>query len=187
LRRWFEVDNTKTAFVVSDDKKWYLLNKGGEYRRWYGDREYVVNWKNDGEEIKNFRDEKGKLRSRPQGLAYNFHPSVSWSQITSGAFSARYFDENFMFNVAGASVFPESEKELIFLLGLLNSCAVSEFARVLNPTMNMNPGDIARLPLPDIPQDISRAEELVRENIHICRDDWDSFETSYDFKRHPLI
>ena len=187
LRRWFEVDESKTAFVVSNDKKWYLLNKGGEYRRWYGNREYVVNWENDGEEIKNFRDEKGKLRSRPQGLSYNFHPSVSWSQITSGAFSARYFDENFMFNVAGASVFPENEKELIFLLGLLNSCAVSEFARVLNPTMNMNPGDIARLPLPKIPQDISHAEDIIRENVQLCRDDWDSFETSYDFKRHPLI
>ncbi len=187
LRRWFEVDKTKTAFIVSNDKKWYLLNKGGEYRRWYGDREYVVNWENNGEEIKNFRDKNGKLRSRPQGLSYNFHPSVSWSQITSGAFSARYFDENFMFNVAGASVFPENEKELIFLLGLLNSCAVSEFAQVLNPTMNMNPGDIARLPLPEIPQDISHAEEVIRENVQLCRDDWDSFETSYDFKRHPLV
>jgi hypothetical protein len=92
-----------------------------------------------------------------------------------------------MFNVAGASVFPKSEKELIFLLGLLNSCAVSEFSRVLNPTMNMNPGDIARLPLPKIPRDISHAEDIICENVQLCRDDWDSFETSYDFKRHPLI
>lgn len=187
LRRWFEVESSKVAFTFSPDKKWYLLNKGGEYRRWYGNRDYVVNWENDGEEIKNFRDDKGKLRSRPQGLSYNFHPSVSWSQITSGAFSVRYFDENFMFNVAGASIFSENEQHLILLLGLLNSCAVSAFSRVLNPTLNMNPGDIARLPLPEMPKDCPEAEKLIRENIDLCRDDWDSFETSYNFKKHPLI
>ncbi|MCR5601455.1 MAG: N-6 DNA methylase [Ruminococcus sp.] len=187
LRRWFEVDQNKTAFKYSPDKKWYLLNKGGEFRRWYGNREFVVNWENDGEEIKNFRDNNGKLRSRPQGLNYNFHPSVSWSQITNGGFSVRYFDENFMFNVAGTSVFPENEKQLLMLLGLLNSCVVSELSRVLNPTLNMNPGDIARLPLPDIPDECTEAEKLIRENIRFCRDDWDSFETAYDFRRHPLI
>lgn len=187
LRRWFEVESGKIAFRVTPDKKWYLLNKGGEFRRWYGNREFVVNWENDGEEIKNFRDDKGKLRSRPQGLAYNFHFSLSWSQITSGALSVRYFDENFMFNVAGASIFPENEHQLIMLLGLLNSCAVAAFSRVLNPTLNMNPGDIARLPLPEMPQECHEAEKLIRENIDICRDEWNSFETSFDFKKHPLI
>jgi len=187
LRRWFEVESGKIAFRVTSDKKWYLLNKGGEFRRWYGNREFVVNWENDGEEIKNFRDNNGKLRSRPQGLAYNFHPSLSWSQITSGAFSVRYFDENFMFNVAGASIFPENEQQLIMLLGLLNSCAVTAFSHVLNPTLNMNPGDIARLPMPEMPEDCTEAEQLIRENIGICRDEWDSFETSFDFKRNPLV
>ena len=108
LRRWYEVENNKTAFTGSQKKKWYLLNKGGEFRKWYGNREFVVNWENDGYEIKHFVGENGRLRSRPQGLDYNFRKSISWSQITSGPFSARYFDENFMFNVAGTSAFPES-------------------------------------------------------------------------------
>lgn len=187
LRRWYEVADSKTAFSGSQKRKWYLLNKGGDYRKWYGNREFVINWENDGAEIKSFRDENGKLRSRPQGLAYNFRPSVSWSQITSGTISVRYFDENFMFNVAGTSAFPQNERQLTLLLGLLNSNAAAEFARVLNPTLNMNPGDLARLPVPDFPQDTEEYELLIKENTDICREDWDSFETSYDFRRHPLI
>ena len=187
LRRWYEVDKNKTAFMSSHKKRWYLINKGGEYRKWYGNREFVVNWENDGYEIKHFYDENGRLRSRPQGLEYNFRPSVSWSQITSGAFSARYFDENFMFNVAGTSAFPENEHQLMMLLGLLNSKVASELAKVLNPTLNMNPGDAARLPLPESELCDADIEGIVRENVEICTSDWDSFETSYDFKRHPLL
>lgn len=187
LRRWFEVEADKIAFSGSQKNKWYLLNKGGSYRRWYGNREYVVNWENEGEEIMDFRDEKGKLRSRPQGLSYNFRPSVSWSQITSGAISVRYFDENFMFNVAGTSAFPEDGESLIFLLGLLNSKPVQVLSEVLNPTMNMNPGDIARLPLPGKMGYTAEISALVRENTELCREDWDSFETSWDFGRHPLV
>ncbi|MBQ6252226.1 N-6 DNA methylase [Ruminococcus sp.] len=187
LRRWFEVEADKIAFSGSRKCKWYLLNKGGSYRRWYGNREYVVNWENEGEEIMDFRDEKGKLRSRPQGLSYNFRPSVSWSQITSGAISVRYFDENFMFNVAGTSAFPEDGESLIFLLGLLNSKPVQVLSEVLNPTMNMNPGDIARLPLPGKMGYTAEISSLVRENAELCREDWDSFETSWDFGRHPLV
>lgn len=187
LRRWYEVDKNKVAFSVSYKKKWFMLDKGGEYRKWFGNREYVVNWENDGEEIRNFRDDKGKLRSRPQGLDYNFRPSVSWSQITSGELSVRYFDENFMFNVAGTSAFPYDERQLLILLGLLNSRVASELARVLNPTLNMNPGDLARLPLPAFPEETAEAETLIRENIRLCSDDWNSFETSCEFRRHPLV
>ena len=187
LRRWYEVQDSKTAFTVSLKKKWYLLNKGGGYRKWYGNREFVVNWENDGYEIKHFVGENGRLRSRPQGLDYNFRKSVSWSQVTSGPLSARYFDGNFMFNVAGTSAFPESDEQLMILLGLLNSKVASELAKVLNPTMNMNPGDTSRLPVPENDIYSSEAEKLVRENIELSKGDWDSFETSYDFKRHPLV
>ena len=92
-----------------------------------------------------------------------------------------------MFNVAGTSAFPDNERQLLLLLGLLNSSAAAEFARVLNPTMNMNPGDLARLPVPEFPHDTEEYEALVSENISLCREDWDSFETSFDFRRHPLI
>lgn len=82
---------------VHSKKKWYPFNKGGEFRRWYGNREYILLWENDGQEIKNFKDTKGKLKSRPQNLEYNFKPALSWSLITSGEFSVRYYDENFGF------------------------------------------------------------------------------------------
>lgn len=187
LRRWYEVSSDKTAFAGSQKRKWYLLNKGGDNRKWYGNREFVINWENDGAEIKSFRDENGRLRSRPQGLNYNFRPSVSWSQITSGTLSVRYYDENFMFNVAGTSAFPSDERHHTMLLGLLNSKAAAEFAKVLNPTMNMNPGDLARLPIPEFPDDTEETEQLIKDNVRICKDEWDSFETSYDFRKHPLI
>lgn len=187
LRRWFEVDRNKTAFSKGQHKKWYPLNKGGEYRKWYGNREFLINWENDGEEIKSFRDSSGRLRSRPQGLAFNFRPHVSWSQITSGAFSVRYFDDRFIFNVAGTSAFPEDERTLWLLLGLLNSRAASALTRILNPTLNMNPGDIARLPLPELPEDCGDIIAAVRECTELCREDWDSSELSWDFVRHPLI
>ena len=92
-----------------------------------------------------------------------------------------------MFNVAGTSAFPGSEDELLLLLGLLNSKTASFLARVLNPTLNMNPGDLARLPMPELPNGCQAAKELVRENIRLCREDWDSFETSFEFRRHPLV
>ena len=92
-----------------------------------------------------------------------------------------------MFNVAGTSAFPESDEQLMILLGLLNSKVASELAKVLNPTMNMNPGDTSRLPVPENDIYSSEAEKLVRENIELSKGDWDSFETSYDFKRHPLV
>ena len=92
-----------------------------------------------------------------------------------------------MFNVAGTSAFPSDGEELLLLLGLLNSRAASELSRVLNPTLNMNPGDLARLPLPVFPADCGAEKATIRENIRLCKADWDSFETSYEFRRHPLV
>lgn len=186
LRLWFEVDVTKTALEYDPSKKWFPLNKGGAFRRWYGNHAYVVNWEHDGAEIRSFQDKDGKLRSRPQNLSYNFRPALSWSLVTSGGFSARLYDERFMCNVAGICIFPEPEVRL-YLLGLLNSKIVSVTAAMLNPTMNMNAGDIARLPvmLPDAHKQL--VEETVTENIALSKQDWDSFETSWGFRKHPLI
>lgn len=145
LRLWFEVSANNVAFVHSK-KKWYPFNKGGEFRRWYGNREYILLWENDGQEIKNFKDTKGKLKSRPQNLEYNFKPALSWSLITSGEFSVRYYDENFAFNVAGISCFPEKHI-LKYLCGILNSKVVGKITKMLNPTLNMNVGDVAKVPI----------------------------------------
>ena len=186
LRFWYEVGIEKTALTYNTEKKWYPINKGGDFRRWYGNREYVLNWENDGEEIKNFRDGKGKLRSRPQNLNYNFHKSLSWSLVTSGGFSVRYFDESFTFNVAGISCFPQG-KDLLYLNGLLNSKIVSTITQMLNPTINMNAGDVAKVPVVMNVKYKDKVDNLVSSCVMLSKDDWDSFETSWDFKMHPFL
>ena len=185
LRMWFEVSQVNTAFERNTAMKWMPINKGGEFRRWYGNQEYVVNWDNEGYEIINFKDEKGKLRSRPQNIAFNFRESVSWSLVTSGGFSARYYPNTFMFNVAGISCFPQ--KHLNYILGLLNTPIVSSITQILNPTINMNAGDVAKVPIIISDEKEPTIQILVETVKNSSKHDWDSYETSWDFKRHPLL
>ena len=185
LRLWFEVSAIKTGFYSNKNYKWMPINKGGEFRRWYGNQEHVINWENEGAEILNYKDEYGKLRSRPQNLSYNFQESLSWSLVTSGGFSVRYYPNSFMFNVAGIACFPQ--KFLLYILGLLNTKITSCITQILNPTINMNAGDVAKVPVV-----ISCPHELiickyVSEAIDISKSDWDSFETSWDFQTHPFL
>lgn len=186
LKLWHEVSMSNTSLSGDKSKKWYPINKGGEFRRWYGNNQYVVNWENGGFEIKNFKNEKGKLRSRPQNLDYNFKKSVSWSLVTIGAFSARYYPENSLFNVAGISCFPD-EDSLEYILGLLNTKLAQNFTQIINPTINMNAGDVANIPVIVSKEDKPLIEKLVSRNIEISKNDWDSFEISWDFKSHPLL
>ncbi|WP_320992818.1 BREX-1 system adenine-specific DNA-methyltransferase PglX [Enterocloster bolteae] len=191
LRLWHEVNIHKIGFglasceeAVTSKKKFFPYNKGGAFRRWYGNRDYVVNWENDGFEIKNFRDEKGKVRSRPQNLQYYFRPAITWSDVTSGSFSGRYAEQGFMFDIKGSSGFPD-EDLLPFVLGLLNSKVAQAFIKILNPTMTTQVGDMTRIPV--IKDDIAEITELVHECIFEAKADWDSFETSWDFNKHPLV
>lgn len=191
LRLWHEVNIHKIGFglasceeAVTSKKKFFPYNKGGAFRRWYGNRDYVVNWENDGFEIKNFRDEKGKVRSRPQNLQYYFRPAITWSDVTSRSFSGRYAEQGFMFDIKGSSGFPD-EDLLPFVLGLLNSKVAQAFIKILNPTMTTQVGDMTRIPV--IKDDIAEITELVHECIFEAKADWDSFETSWDFNKHPLV
>ena len=186
LRFWFEVSADKTAFIFSESKKWFPMNKGGEFRKWYGNQEYVVNWENNGAEIKNFKDGNGRLRSRPQNLDYNFRESLSWSLVTSGEFSVRYYPSNFMFNVAGISCFPLAN-DIRYLLGVFNTRIASLMTKIINPTINMNVGDVAKIPIIIDTKSKTIVDGLVSANIAFSRTDWDSFETSWDFTHHPLL
>ena len=128
LKIWFEVAANNICFSCSSNEesrelnfKWYPHNKGGEFRRWYGNNEYVINWYHDGFEIRNFRDEKGKLLSRPQNTNYNFKNSLTWSKITSGTFSARYCAGGFLFDDAAAICYSNDKARLKYVLGFLNS------------------------------------------------------------------
>ena len=185
LRYWHEVSLANTALERNSKMKWRPINKGGEFRRWYGNQDYVVNWENDGAEILNFKDSKGKLRSRPQNLVYNFRASLSWSLVTSGGFSVRFFPDYFMFNVAGISCFPN--EHLNYILGLLNTKITSNITQMLNPTINMNAGDVAKIPIVINNEKEAPVDFLVKAMISLSKADWDSYENSWDFKRNPLV
>ena len=183
LRYWHEVSAVKTAFSYADNLKFYPHNKGGEYRKWFGNQEYLINWENDGSEIKSFTDEKGKVRSRPQNLGHNFSEHISWSLITSGDFSARFYDSSFSFNVAGISCFPSSG-DIHFLLSFLNTKIVNYLTKIINPTLNSNVGDVGILPVIDVCFDVST---LAKSCCDISKKDWDAYERSWYFQSYPLL
>lgn len=180
LRHWYEIPPRQFG------KKWLPHNKGGGYRKWYGNRDYVFNWSNSVAELKQRKRSKSR-DSRPQNLDYNFRSAISWSAIGDGKFSARFYDESFSFNAAAPSCFPAHEGDQKYLLGFLNSCVAQKFITALNPTLNLNPGDLAKLPIVFDDDVRPRVEELVTENLQLARADYDSFESSWDFQIHPLL
>lgn len=192
IRLWYEVDLNNLSFdtnsndeTIGTSIKWYPLNKGGEFRRWYGNRWHVINWRNDGYDIKNFKDDNGKLRSRPQNIKYNFRRAITWSKITSSKFSARFSTKGFLFDDAAAICYHENVKELKYVLGYLNSKCCQMTLNMLNPTINIQIGDICNLSIIERNNEI--VNELVDKNIYLSKFDWDSFETSWDFTVHPLV
>lgn len=167
--------------------KWMPYNKGGKRRQWYGNYDYVVNWENNGEEIRNFTDSNGKLRSRPQNTDYYFKESISWSAITSGGFSIRYYGPGSIFSNAGMAAFSNSEKKLKIILGILGSKLSNYIFKIINPTLNLGSGDVGLFP---VINDIKYKKDIlwiVDKNIDISKEDWDSFETSWDFKKCLLL
>lgn len=192
VRLWFEVSQERIGYGVrcveeakQSGKKWFPYNKGGEYRKWYGNDGYVVNWERDGFQIRNFRNEKAQLRSRPQNTKFYFRESVSWSLISSGKISFRYKPPGQIFDVAGMSCF--ADENLLYLLGLCNSVVVLRILAVLAPTINFQAGDIANIPVVVDSTRLAGVKQLVEENIALSKADWDAFETSWDFQCHPLV
>ena len=194
LRYWFEISNDNFELNCSShdeldniDKKWFPYNKGGGYRKWYGNFEYVVNWYNHGEEIKEFTSTLPQGSSvRLKSQEYYFKDSITWSALTSSNFGSRYCVRGCLFDVSGSCIFPPSEMQK-YVLALLNT-KISHFnLNLLNPTLNFQISDIRNLPL--IISDTTRPiiDSITMQNIKIAKDDWDSFETSWDFEQHPLI
>lgn len=191
LRLWFEVSKEKIGFKMRDLKdinrcgyKWFPYNKGGEFRKWYGNNEYVVNMENEGEDIK--KHPKNNYRLRDQSLY--FKQAITWSFISSSKFGVRYSPPGFLFDVAGSSVFPRDE-DMFYLTAFLCSKLAFEFLKIQNPTLNFQVENIAKLPVIDNVDSESREKitVLCEENIQISNTDWDCFETSWDFKQHPYI
>lgn len=191
LRIWWEIISNKinlqaenSAQALSSHAKWFPYNKGGEFRKWYGNNDYVVNWENQGDEIFNCaKSDKRNVQDYP--LELKFIPSVSWSLVTSGQPAFRYKCYNIS-DIAGMSFFAQ-KPELLIYLAFCNSKIAFEMLKILAPTINFQAGDIGRLPILELGNLNSAVVELVEENIEISQQDWDADETSWDFKRHPLV
>ena len=193
LKLWFEVERNRICFNCSSNEescdrpeKWYPHNKGGEFRRWFGNNEFVINWHNDGYEIRNFRDDSGKLLSRPQNLEYNFSTSLEWSKISTGIFSARYSRGGALFDDASAICHHQDVSHLKVILGYLNSKCAQHLLHILNPTINVQIGDVGNLPVAHV-VDARVIQGVVDRAIEIAVNDWNAFETSWDFTSNPLV
>ena len=186
LRLWNEVSINKVSFhthsheeAATAREKWFPYNKGGDFRKWYGNNEFVVNWEHDGAELKQF---KSSVLRNP---SYYFKECFSWSLISSSVAAFRYKPAGQIFDVAGMSCFA-SEKQLNYLLALCNTKVVMKVLEVIAPTINYQCGDIANIPVIQ-DGDTNDICEATQDNISISKTDWDSYETSWDFKRNPLV
>lgn len=174
LRLWHEIDIRKLGV------KWFPYNKGGEFRRWYGNNYYVVNWEDNGRDIRAYP--KSNLRNERMYL----QPGLTWSTVSTSTVSFRRFGAGHLFDNGGSCVFTR-EEHLDSMLAFLNSKIPQIILQQINPTVNYQPGDIAKIPLhPDVPgnPELSRCG---RENMAMAKDYWDSFEGSWEFAKHPLL
>lgn len=190
LRLWFEVNinnmNLKAEKYTESEEsniEWYPCNKGGEYRKWYGNKDYLINWKHNGCEIMQ-RGQKKIRNCQDYKNEFKFIPSITWTSLSSSQSSFRYSNKS-LSESAGMTLFI-SQDYLLFCLGFLNSVVALFSLNVLNPTLNFTAGNIASLPL-IISTNKKIIDSIVNENIVLSKSDWDSFETSWDFKTHPLL
>lgn len=185
LRLWWEPKNLDTRFPIRynnflyKQSKWIPCNKGGEFRKWYGNHFFLVNWENNGEEIKKF---SGSVIRNPD---FYFRESVSWSEITSSSTSFRYFPEGFIFNIKGMNSFPSSNCSIEQLLMFCNSKFVNFINKALNPTISFGVGNFNSLPTVFVEHDI--IANSTKKLLKISKTDWNSYETSWDFTTLPLL
>ena len=193
LREWFEVKLKDICFNASNiecsiqsKRKWFPYNKGGSFRKWYGNYDFVVNWEQNGKEIRNFKWPNGKIRSNIRNEEYYFKNAITWPLITSGNLSMRYRVAGSIHDVSGKSAFSDNVDLLKSILGFGNSKVMGITVKILNPTINFQNGDVVRVPILKI-KDKKTVLNLVDDSISLSKSDWDAFETSWDFKRSPLL
>ena len=195
LRLWHESSFEKIGFgchsaqeAIESQKKWFPYNKGGEFRKWYGNNDFIINYENDGFEVKSYASSLYKQASRTiKSMSEYFKPSISWSKISSGSVAFRYYPDGFIFDVAGCCIFYKDFKIMYYDFGFLNSLVAKSIFAVISPTLNYEAGHVASLPVIFRENIIDQVNVVVQENIILSRNDWDSFETSWDFNHHPLI
>lgn len=201
LRLWYEISKNNMAIAchnkeeqVAVNKRWIPYNKGGDFRKWYGNNEYVVNWFNDGEEIKEntrkvYPSLGDNLGWKISNESFYYLPGVTWSGVTSSKNSFRAYGSGFIFDSGANGFFPTDTTKINVFTAYLNSCVSQYVLNIINPTINTGAGTVKKIPIilsdnPEIPQKI---EQLADDNVSISITDWDSYETSWDFKRSPLV
>lgn len=184
LRLWFEPNFTSVSLLPhspTDSIKWVFTTKGGEFRKWYGNIEYVMYWANNGREIRAFSGSSFYQES-------NFHwAATTWTYLTSGKISFRLLGDGFFYNNKGPAVFCDSENIAILLTGLLNTNVANYIQRFINPTLTILPGNIRNIPCILPANAKKRISQAVADCVNISRTDWNAYETSWDFKRNPLV
>lgn len=193
VRNWFEVSvkNIKFSCHSAEEAektglKWFPYAKGGNFRKWYGNNEYVVNYQNNGFEIREYRTQQGQSRKFP-GEDYYFMPGITWSPFGFENFGVRYKFYGDIFDIAGSSLFAFEKQKEKYILSFLASKIGFYFLSTVAPTVNFQIGNIGSLPLIDEQECMVNIDELASDNIEIAKTDWDSFENSWDFKEHPLV
>ncbi|WP_284035627.1 BREX-1 system adenine-specific DNA-methyltransferase PglX [Neobacillus sp. 114] len=185
LRFWSEVDINNSTLKVSTnqflDKKWYPCVKGGEFRKWYGNLWLLVNYKDNGKEIKSFEG------STVRNVAYNLKEGINWSAISSNNFGARYLPEGIVLINGGSAIFPEGYSETLYLLGFLSSKVATYLLEFVSQTLQYEVGHIRSIPVNLSEKNNDTIKKIVSENINISRIEWDSYEISWNYKKHPYL
>ena len=183
IRFWYEVEEQKIDRKERLDKtkKWLKYNAGGESRKWYGNHWKVVNWENEGEAIKH------EASSVIRNETFFFKEGITWKRIGSTAFHLRYLPKGFIFDQAGDSMFVKDSRYLYYMLGYVNAKVALAAFEFIAPTLNLTAGNMDNLPIIIANDCVNNVESRVKDCINKAKTDWDSFETSWDFKRHPLI
>ncbi len=193
-RYWYEPSFASIGWDYTDLETtenglhtWFPYIKGGSFRKWYGNEEYLVNWKYNGRDVKQYAAKLYKSYSRTiKNISEYLKPCISWGMVTSGDISVRFYPAGQIFDIAGCCCFSKDDVRL-YLLAFMNSKVANVCTKIINPTINMNVGDIANLPLLI---DMSKKPEIDISTdicISISKSDWDSYETSWDFRRNPLV
>jgi len=194
IRQWTELDFNKIALNIESKEKakeselkWFPYQKGGKYRKWYGNNEEVVNWENGGFELLHMKGNGYKVGSTNHNLEYIFKPAVTWNKITSGHLTARYSDVGYLYDDASPFFSTDDKNSLMYTLSFMSSKVSQEILKAINPTLNFQPGNVAKLPLVISQKYDQQLITLAEENIILAKEDWDSFETSWNFKQHPIL
>lgn len=193
-RLWHEVNYNAIGFDYEDVSetetklhKWFPCNSGGTYRKWSTNDEYVVNWEGNGERIKSYRNENGKLAGRPQNTKFYFKKGLTWNKLSTANFSVKLKRKGFIFDDTSRSAFVNQDENLYYLIGLLCSRVSFEYLKMLNPTMSFTNGDLERIPFVYSELYAERIDKCVVYNIEISKEDWNYFENAWNFEKHPIL